>query len=84
MTNTNQLPKIRGIKEAAAELRQADPNTPIREKTLRRLILSGSIPSIRIGVRYYINMDVLNECLKNGIEPITENPEYGVIRQVKA
>ena len=86
MANTNQLPRIRGIKEAAAELKQADPNTPIKEKTLRRLILSGSIPSIRIGVRYFINMKVLNEYLTNGIEcEETQAPiEYGIIRQIKA
>lgn len=84
MTNTNQLPRIRGIKDAAAELKQADPNTPIREKTLRRLILSGSIPSIKVGRRYYINMDVLADCMAKGIELDPEPLEYGIIRQVKA
>ncbi len=82
-TNTSPIPRIRGIKQAAAELKQADPNTPIKEKTLRRLVLSGSIPSIRIGGRYYINMDVLNEYLTNGIELVPEPQDYGVIRAIK-
>ncbi len=79
----SNIARVRGIKEAAAELKKADPNTPIKEKTLRRLVLTGSIPCIKIGVRYYINMDVLNKYLTGGIKAEEKPPEYGKIRQVK-
>ena len=52
-------PRMRGIKAALAEVRQADPNTALTERALRRMVLSGELPSVRIGTKYLLNLDLL-------------------------
>mgnify|MGYP004725528177 CR=1 FL=1 len=67
-------PHIGGINHAIEEIKQADPYTALTEKALRRLILTKEIPSVKIGAKYLINMDVLNNYLCIGTtesEPIT-------------
>lgn len=51
---------MRTIDEAAASLRQADPNTAITKTALRRLIRSGEIPSVRVGAKYLVDLGVLD------------------------
>ena len=67
---TRKTAHMRGIKQAI----EADPYTALTEKALRRLILTKEIPSVKIGAKYLINMDVLNNYLCTGTtesEPIT-------------
>lgn len=59
-------PCMRGIRQAVEELRAADTDTALTEHALRRLILSGELPSVRCGTKYLVNMDVLTEYLYNG------------------
>lgn len=70
----NKLPRMRGIRQAIEELKQLDPNTALTERALRRLIITGELPSVRIGAKYLINMDVLISYLYNGTIA-TENKE---------
>lgn len=49
--------KIRSIKQAAEYFRQLDPETQITEYTLRKLIADGTIPSIKTGNKYLVNLD---------------------------
>ncbi len=55
------LPHIRTIREAAAELRQSHPMIGIGEKLIRSAVKDGRIPSIRIGNREYIAMQSFDE-----------------------
>lgn len=79
------LPRMRMMKEAFEEIKQIDPNTALSQHALRKMIISGDIPSIRIGSRYLINLDDLEEFLStptykgksdetptNGIRKISE------------
>lgn len=59
-------PRIRGIKEAITELKEADPETALTERGLRRLVITGKIPTVQIGRKYLINMDVLINYLYSG------------------
>lgn len=59
------LPRMRTIKEAAAELKLLDSNTAITEYHIRQLIHSGIIPTIKAGKKYLINLDTLIEYLQN-------------------
>ncbi len=59
-------PRMRGIKQAIEELKVADADTALTERALRRLILTREIPSVKIGTKYLINMDVLNDYLYKG------------------
>ena len=52
---------MRTIDEAAAFLRQTDPNTAVTKPALRRLVTSGQIPSVRIGAKYPVDLGVLDE-----------------------
>lgn len=79
------LPRMRMMKEAFEEIKQTDPNTALTPNALRKMVVSGDIPSIRIGSRYLINLDHLekflstptykgksDETLTNGIRKIPE------------
>ncbi len=66
MTEAVNTPRMRGIKEAIEEIKAADPKTALTEYALRRLVLSGGLPSVRLGIKYLVNMDVLTEYLYSG------------------
>lgn len=55
------LPHIRTIREAVAELKQSRPAIGIGEKLIRSAVKDGRIPSIRIGNREYIAMQSFDE-----------------------
>ncbi len=55
------LPHIRTIREAAAELRRSHPMMGIGEKLIRSAVKDGRISSIRIGNREYIAMQSFDE-----------------------
>ena len=55
--------RMRLLKEAYSEIKANDPHTALSFYSLKRMVLSGQIPHIRVGSRYLINMDLLNEYL---------------------
>lgn len=57
---------MRTISEAAAELRNADPNTAITPHAIRQMVLNGTIPHIRAGKKYLLNLDILERVLYSG------------------
>ena len=52
--------QMRTIDEAAAFMRENDPNTAVTKTALRRLVTSGQIPSVRVGAKYLIDLGVLD------------------------
>lgn len=77
----NNLPRMRGIRQAVEEIKTADPKTALTEKALRRLILSGVIPSVVVGRKYLINLDTLERYLSG--ETVKEDrQENGGIRVI--
>lgn len=54
---------MRTIEQAAAEIRAADPNTALTRTALRRLVVSGAIPTVRIGSKYLLDMAALDSYL---------------------
>lgn len=59
-------PRMRGIKEAIAEIKAADPESAFTEHALRVMIWRGEIPSVRCGQKYLVNMAVLSDYLAKG------------------
>lgn len=59
----NYKPRMRLIKEAAAELKERDPETALTEYALRRMVKTGQVPSVNVGNRYLVNMAVLERFL---------------------
>jgi len=77
------MPRMRTILEAHKAIKEADSGTAITPFAIRRLILNADIPSIRAGNKYLVDLDTLEEYLKNPApDPINNN--YGRIRAVDA
>lgn len=57
------MPRMRTIRETLLHVRAVDPETALTETALRRLLISGTIPSVRVGVKYLINLDALEAFL---------------------
>lgn len=53
------LPRMRTIDQAAAWLRETDPETAFTKTALRRLVTSGQLPSVRVGQKYLLDLDTL-------------------------
>ena len=60
-----KLPRMRTIKEAAAELKALDEHTAVTEYHIRQLALSGVLPRVNAGKKKLINLDLLIEYLTN-------------------
>lgn len=73
--------QMRTIDEAAAFLRQADPNTAVTKTALRRLVTSGQIPSVRVGAKYLIDLGVLGEFFAGNVRETV--PQNAAIRRLE-
>lgn len=78
MSTTNTLPPMRGIQQAYNEIKASDADTALSLKGLRTLVITGCIPSVRIGNKYLINMDVLKEYLSKGCSTVTAAPTNSI------
>lgn len=54
---------MRTIEAAAAEIKAADPGTALTKTALRRLVVSGVVPSVRVGSKYLLDMGGLDSYL---------------------
>lgn len=78
------MPRMRLLKQAHAEIVADDPDTALTMTALRRLVLSGVIPTVRAGRKRFINMDALLDYLDSSggtVKPSTD--EVGIIRPVQ-
>ena len=64
------MPRMRTIDQAAAWMKENDPNTALTKTALRRLVVSGKLPSVMIGQKYLLNLDTLEAYLSGGAEII--------------
>ena len=63
------MPRMRTINQAAAWLQQNDPETALTKTALRRLVTSGKLPSVRVGQKYLISLEALEDYL-HGTAPL--------------
>ena len=78
-----RLPPMRTLKQAYETIRETDPDSALTMTALRRLVVSGKLPSVRAGCKYLLNLDTLQEYLQNPGR--FENPaqaQKGVIRRI--
>lgn len=59
------IPRMRTVKEAAAEIKQLDAHSALTEWRIRELALSGVLPRVQAGKKLLINLDTLFEYLEN-------------------
>lgn len=58
------LPRMRTIKECAAYFFERDNQTSINACMLRKMVISGEVPCIKVGKKYLINLDNLIDQLE--------------------
>ena len=75
---------MRTIDQTMEHIRATDPETALTKTALRRMVVSGRIPSVRVGPKYLIaleNLDAYLRAAESGAEP--EGPERrGEIRRI--
>ena len=64
-TKTN-VPRMRTIDNAYAEIKAIDPQTDFTKRALRRMVANKEIPTTKIGNKNLINLDRLLEILSCG------------------
>lgn len=57
--------RMRSIRETAQFFKEMDPETQITEKTLRNMISEGTIPAVKTGVKFLLNVDILLDMFGN-------------------
>lgn len=57
--------RMRSIRETARMFKEMDPDTQITEKALRNMIAEGSIPYVKTGVKFLLNVDLLLDMFGN-------------------
>lgn len=82
MLNQTTKPRMRTINEAAAYFRGIDPETALTKTAVRRLVSKGAVPSIRVGTKFLVNLDALEEYLKGQQAPAPPPSAPGVVRRV--
>ena len=61
------LPRMRTMDKAIEYLHQVDEGCELTKCALRRLVITGRLPSVRIGQKYLINLDTLEKYLRGEI-----------------
>lgn len=67
------MPKMRSVRETARIFKEMDPETQITETTLRKMIAEGTIPVVKTGVKFLINVDLL-------LDMFGASPENGTVK----
>ena len=55
------MAQMRTIRTAIKEIVKTDPNSGITKHALRTLVTTGRIPSVKIGTKYLIDLNVVGE-----------------------
>lgn len=73
--------RMRTIPQAATWAKEIDPMTALTQTAIRRLVLSGAIPHVRVGVKRLVALEDLEAFLEHGT--CTAVPRTGGIRAVE-
>lgn len=60
-----KLPRMRSLPKAYAAIKELDSETAFSMRALRRMVRSGELPSVTVGNRRLINLDLLFEKLEH-------------------
>lgn len=76
--------RMRTIDQMSAYIRDADPDTALTKTALRRLVISGEIPSKKIGSKFLVSIEAVSEYLTSTAPVPKEHLQSGKIRPVLA
>ena len=76
--------RVRTIPQLYEEVKRIDPDSALTQTALRRLVVSGKIPSAKAGKKYLVTVEALEEYMNGSGQIIdhTPAPGYGQIRPV--
>lgn len=63
--NHHIIPRMRTVQEAARELKELDAHTCMTAYHIRRLCLTGVLPTVRAGKKILLNLDTLIEYMQD-------------------
>lgn len=63
ISNADKVPKMRTIAKAIAEIKLADPDTDFTEHALRCLVKQNLIDYKKVGSKYLVDLEKVNEYL---------------------
>lgn len=66
--------RMRTLPQAVEYLRQTDPDTALTFSALRRLVLAGEIPHVRVGTKRLVALEDLEDYLERG----SPSPAVGI------
>ena len=75
--------KVRTITQAAKWVKEIDPESALTQTAIRRLVISGEIPSRRAGNKYLLDLDILSEYMAGG-QPANQTEPTPAIGQIRA
>ena len=58
------MPRMRTINAAYREIKQKDPDSAITLSGLRTLVITKALPSIRVGAKYLLDLEVVESYLQ--------------------
>lgn len=61
------MPRMRTIDQAAEWLRANDPDTAFTKTALRRLVTTGELPCVRVGQKYLVSLETLEDYLQGAV-----------------
>lgn len=77
------LPRMRTLDECFRELKEIDPKTSISKYFIRRLALSGAIPTVMAGNKRLINLDGLISYLSKPQDNIFNKGKENAIKGIR-
>lgn len=70
------MSRLRTIKAALADIKENDKNSCLSLNAIRCMVVSGEIPSIKIGAKYLLDIDFLEDYIsKKLLFPVVNEPE---------
>lgn len=76
------MARMRTINQAAALLKEEDPSTAVTKTAIRRLVVTGVVPSVKVGSKYILSVEALIEFLQGQQVPAPAPAAPGVVRRV--
>lgn len=73
--------QMRTIDQIAQFIRDKDPETALTKTAIRRLVVTGAIPSVRVGQKYLVSLEAVDNYLAGAIS--SARAVGGAIRPVE-
>ena len=76
------MARMRTIQKAVQHIKTQDPESALSEWYLRQLLRSGKLKHHKAGNKYLVDIDYLDEFLKNPVYEYEDKEQYGKLRKI--